>query len=385
MRKVIVLTGGGSGGHLTPVISVAEALRKQAPEYSLVYIGQKGDSLGDIMHEHPVFNHVYTVKAGKFRRYHGQGIKQLLDLKTFLLNVRDLFYVFVGFVQALFLLAKLKPRVLFCKGGFVGVPVGLAAAIMRIPYVTHDSDAIPGLANKIIGRWAKVHAVAMAKEQYNYPAHKTITVGVPVQTQFKRKTTDSQRAARQKLGILQRDWVLFVIGGGQGAERVNQAVIEAVPALFKKIPNLYILHVAGRRGEDSVRQAYDNLPDNLRTRVSVFGFTKDVATLGEASDVAITRAGATNLAEFALQGMACVIVPNPLLTGGHQLKNAQAYADANAALILSEQNLGSLAEMVVLLHDNKQKQNELSENITKFANKQAAQSLAGVLLTAVRK
>jgi UDP-N-acetylglucosamine--N-acetylmuramyl-(pentapeptide) pyrophosphoryl-undecaprenol N-acetylglucosamine transferase len=141
-------------------LAVTAELRKQSPEARIFYIGQQGDKLGDIPAKDPNIDAAYTVYAGKFRRYHGEGLRQLLDVKTFLLNCRDAVLVLIGLVQCWRLLRQLRPDVIFVKGGFVGVPVGLAAAALHQPYVTHDSDAIPGLANRIIARWAYKHTAA---------------------------------------------------------------------------------------------------------------------------------------------------------------------------------------------------------------------------------
>src|SRR5579862_7870303 len=180
----ILLSGGGSGGHITPLLAVAAELKKLQPDIHIIYVGQRGDKLADIpAHDHNI-DEVHTVRAGKFRRYHGEGIKQVLDVQTVLKNVRDAGRVVRGLDESRRLLKRLKPDLVFIKGGFVGVPVGLAAAQLHIPFITHDSDAVPGLANRIIARWATAHAVALPKELYNYPADKTFTVGVPISSDF---------------------------------------------------------------------------------------------------------------------------------------------------------------------------------------------------------
>lgn len=388
MNNTIVMTGGGSGGHLTPIISVAEVLKVESPTTKLIYVGQKGDGLGDIMHDHPVFDAVHTIHAGKLRRYHGEGWKQLLDVKTMLLNLRDVFLTAAGLVEAWFLLRKIRPKVILCKGGFVGVPVGLAAASLRVPYVTHDSDSLPGLANRIIARWARLHAVSMPKEIYRYPQDKTVTVGVPVQRRFRSVTPALQAAARESLQIPARAKVIFVIGGGLGARRVNDAVLASYKSLAAEYgQSLYVLHVAGRAGEQAVLERYQKLdPEAVKAdRVRVFGFTNDVAKLSAAADAVITRAGATNMAEFAVQGKACIIVPNPVLTGGHQLKNASVYHKANAALVVLEDDLQSLSTSITQLLNNAGLRDELGKNLQALANTKAADSLAKLLLAVTER
>jgi UDP-N-acetylglucosamine--N-acetylmuramyl-(pentapeptide) pyrophosphoryl-undecaprenol N-acetylglucosamine transferase len=186
----IVMTGGGSGGHITPILAIAHQLKLLRPDCQIIYIGQKGDSLGDIPAQDSNIDQTYTVRAGKLRRYHGEGLRQLFDLPTVGKNARDVGYVVAGLGQSYRLLRRLQPDVLFVKGGFVGVPVGLAAAKLGIPYITHDSDALPGLANRIIARWAALHAVALPKEVYHYPAANTVTVGVPISHEFRPRTPE---------------------------------------------------------------------------------------------------------------------------------------------------------------------------------------------------
>jgi len=132
----IVVTGGGSGGHITPLLAVAHELKQSRPEVRIVYVGQRGDRLGDIPAQDKNIDASYMVRAGKFRRYHGEGLKQLLDIPTMLKNIRDAFYVLIGIWQCFWLLGKLGPDAVFIKGGFVGVPVGIAAALRRIPRTT---------------------------------------------------------------------------------------------------------------------------------------------------------------------------------------------------------------------------------------------------------
>ena len=157
------------------------------------------------------------VRAGKFRRYHGEGLRQLLDLLTVVKNIRDACWVVIGVWQSFWLLKQIKPDVIFTRGAFVSVPVCLAAAVLRIPYMTHDSDAIPSLANRIIGRFAWLHAVALPKEVYAYPAHKTVTVGIPISSDYHELTPADIKAYRTQLGLGDYKRVLLMTGGGHGA------------------------------------------------------------------------------------------------------------------------------------------------------------------------
>jgi UDP-N-acetylglucosamine--N-acetylmuramyl-(pentapeptide) pyrophosphoryl-undecaprenol N-acetylglucosamine transferase len=384
----IALTGGGSGGHITPILAIATEVKRLRPDTRLVYIGQRGDKLGDIPAKYSAIDEVFTVRAGKFRRYNGEGLKQLLDIPTTLRNIRDAFYVLVGIYQSWQILRKLHPDVILIKGGFVGVPVGLAAARLHIPYVTHDSDAMPGLANRIIGRWASQHAVALPPEVYSYPADKTVMTGIPLQADFVPVSAKLQQQYRSAIKLPAKAKVLFVIGGGLGAQRVNQAVAGAVPHLLGEFADLYVIHGVGRANEAAMQALYaDKLSPAEQGRLQVHGYISDVYRYSGAADVIITRAGATNLAEFALQGKACIVVPSPFLAGGHQLKNAQYLADQRAALVLNEADLAAdpnrLARQVSSLLSDSARQRELGDKLAKFAKPQATRELARLILDQV--
>ncbi len=351
----------------------------------LVYIGQKGDKLADIPASHPSIDAVYTVRAGKFRRYHGEGLRQVLDLPTLFKNVRDFFFVIIGIVQSYLLLKKLHPAAIFTPGGFVGVPVGIAASRQHIPFITHDLDAVPGLANRINARWAVAHAVALPPEVYDYPKDKTFYVGVPVSDKYEPVTPRLQSEYRKGLGIEADAKVLCVTGGGLGAERLNTSVAKIALELLHHYPNLVILHIAGRKNEADLLKLYSKLlPMEMQGRVVVKGFVNDLYRYSAAADVVVARAGATNLAEFALQRRACIIVPNPQLTGGHQVKNAQQLEKAGAIKMITEDEVEQqLLPSIRDLFDFSDKRRDLGQALGTFAKPDATRKLAELILSVV--
>lgn len=385
----VVVTGGGTGGHITPALAVAHELKQLRPNARITYISQTGDALSDVPEHDKNIDQVLHIRAGKFRRYHGEGWKQLLDVVTLYKNLRDAVWVLIGIWQSFFLLGKLKPDVIFTRGSFVSVPVCLAAAMRGMPYITHDSDAIPSLANRIIARWAKAHAVALPKEVYTtYPPNKTITVGVPISHKFHPLNAEEVRAERRRLGLEKAGKVLFMTGGGNGAARLNKAFMSCVPELLERYPDLRVVHITGRSLEADARQRYRQfLSLGDKKRVEVKGFVTNLHQYSGAADVIVTRAGGTSMAEFAAQAKACVVVPNPQLTGGHQLKNAKVLADRKAIRMVSEDNLASdpLALMPALtdLFDNPDKAKVLGAKLSELAQPNAAHLLAVLLLEIV--
>ena len=380
------MTGGGTGGHITPVLAVAHELKQLRPDIHITYVGQTGDSLGDVPAQDKNIDKVVTVRAGKFRRYHGEGWKQLFDVESLYKNLRDGMWLVVGVWQSFWLLGRERPDVIFTRGSYVSVPVCWAAALRGVPYITHDSDAIPSLANRLIAAKARVHAVALPKEVYTtYPADKVVTVGVPISHNFYRVSADETKKWRAQLGLERADKVLFVTGGGRGADRLNKAVMGCMGELLDRYDGLVVVHLTGRELEDGVRRSYkQDLSSKEQKRVIVKGFVTNLYQYSGVADVVISRAGGSSMAEFAAQAKACIVVPNPQLTGGHQLKNAKVLADRKAVRLVSEDTLKddprALMPALTDLFDHPEKARALGAKLSGLAQPDASRHLAVLLL-----
>ena len=327
----------------------------------------------------------FSISAGKFRRYHGAGLKQILDIPTIAKNTRDFAYVNAGIIQSLRLLKKIKPSAVFIKGGFVGLPVGLAAAKLKIPFITHDSDAVPGLANRMIAKWATLHAVAMPIELYNYPKQKTVYVGVPISSEYVKVSQRQMDEFKRDLGLDAKNQVVLVTGGGLGAKRLNLAVENMSEELLKLNHELILIHLTGAGLLNEANSYYDNnLSDDLRSRIKVVGFTNELYRYSGAADVIISRAGATTIAEFASQSKACIVVPNPQLTGGHQTKNAQHLEKSGAVKVVSEEDLSNnynvLLDTTIKLLADKTARDSLASKLHEYSRSSAAKDLADRIL-----
>jgi UDP-N-acetylglucosamine--N-acetylmuramyl-(pentapeptide) pyrophosphoryl-undecaprenol N-acetylglucosamine transferase len=376
--KTIVLTGGGTGGHITPILAVAHELKRQDPTVRTVYIGERHGKFKELTTSHEAIDTTYEIWAGKFRRYHGESwLKRLLDIRTNFLNVRDLFFFGIGAIQSWFLLGRIKPSVAFLKGGFVGVPVGLAAASRKVPFVTHDSDALPGLANRLVSRWAQIHTVALPPETYSYPQAKTVQVGVLVEPHFKPIMATDQQKMKEEVGIPASAMMLLVTGGSSGASNINKAVKKIASQLLETYADLYIVHQAGK-GKAGIYGDYKH------ERLIVIEFMRPMYIYTGAADIVVARASGNTMAELGTQGKAVVVVPNPLLTGGHQLKNAEALRAAGAAMIVPETAKATNSEELLIaikhLVGNPTKRIELAAKLQSITLTNAAEKLAALLL-----
>ncbi|MBX4197407.1 UDP-N-acetylglucosamine--N-acetylmuramyl-(pentapeptide) pyrophosphoryl-undecaprenol N-acetylglucosamine transferase [Candidatus Saccharibacteria bacterium] len=379
----IVLTGGGSGGHITPLLSLARELKAQNPNCQIVYVGHKGDNFDSFKNSSHDFDFMVFINAGKFRRYHSRSkLAQIFDLKTLGLNIRDMLRLPGSIISSLRIMSRFKPAIVFSKGGFVAVPVGVAAKLRRVPIVTHDSDAVPGLANRIVGRWAKVHATGLPAKYYAYPEDSVEQVGIPIDQRIKKVTPKVQAEYKKLLKIPPDSQVLLLSGGGNGSQRLNELLVAISRHLLESNLALELIHMSGQAHEAVVRKDYKSLlTKSQQSRVLVKGYSSDFYAYSAAADLIITRAGASTLAELATAGKACIVIPSPYLTGGHQLKNAEELASSGAAVVVDQTvEPDELLVIVSELLANDHRRFELARNLFATAHPDAAAKLAAIIL-----
>lgn len=323
---------------------------------------------------------VKTIYAGKFRRYYKESwLKRITDVKTIVLNVRDLFLVIIGFFQSLRFLMREKPDAIFLKGSYEGLPMGVAAAILRIPYMTHDSDSISSLTNRIVGRWAKYNSVGIETGHYPYASSKVRFVGVPVAPEFHLVDKSEQASYRKEIGIPKDAKMILITGGSLGASRVNVVVDKILKTLIHNIDDLYVVLQVGK---GKLKDFIDILDSE---RVNMQEFIPNMYKYSGAADVVISRGGANTIAELSVQAKACIIIPNPTLTGGHQSKNAEILYKSRAIELINEPALFKNPELLLvaatkLLKDDKRRQ-QLSKNIRAFAQTNSASEIASLLIS----
>ena len=379
--------GGGSGGHVTPVAAVIRELKQQAPRSEL----RMWCDYGFAPQARGIMNHVdasipvQSIVAGKLRRYHHFTFLQHFTIPwVFWPNLRDLFLVVIGAIQSMALLIVWRPSVIFSKGGFVCLPVGWAAWLLRIPLVIHDSDAHPGLTNRLLAPIATTIATGAPLEYYPYPKTKSVYIGTPVGDDFVPFSTTRQKAAKVQLGFDSQRPLVVVTGGGLGAKRINDAVIFHLQTLLKQAN---IVLIAGADHYDELRA----LTPQDDHRFQLYGFiSQDMVTFLGAADVVVARAGATTLLELAALAKPVILVPNAKLTGGHQLKNAKVYADKNAVVVLDEETFDepsstSLPDSISKVLSSEKMQQTLSKNIYQLARPDAAKRMAALVLEASKK
>ncbi len=275
-----------------------------------------------------------------------------------------------------------RPDVVFTKGGYVCLPVGLAAKILRIPLVIHDSDAHPGLTNRILSKWATAIATGAPLEYYSYPKAISRYVGIPIADEFHPFSVSERQAARELWGIDPNRPLIVITGGGLGATRINDVVTETLHDLLKLGS---VVLVAGAGQYDELRSLTP--PNDSHFQLHAFVSSGMAALLGGA-DVVVTRAGATTILELAALAKPTILVPNGKLTGGHQLKNAAVYANADAVVVVDEQRmldnpvvLGQAIERVLT---ETEVASAMAIKFSAFARPHAARNMVDMILDAVK-
>ncbi|MCL2037594.1 UDP-N-acetylglucosamine--N-acetylmuramyl-(pentapeptide) pyrophosphoryl-undecaprenol N-acetylglucosamine transferase [Candidatus Saccharibacteria bacterium] len=452
----ILCVGGGSGGHVTPIVAVVEELRHasfadligesserlpEAPSAPHPYNFRAEESSSKIRNQistgssNPDLNHddssgksedaerkgvssqidntsnlniriwtdkkfatqtrglvdnqtrVDVIASGKLRRYANltfwhKWFSWYHLTKTHLPNLIDLFKIVSGFFQSLVKLIIWRPDVVFAKGGYVCLPVGVAAHVLRIPLVIHDSDSVPGLTNRILARWAAAIGTGSPVENYpSYPKKKTKFVGIPVRPEIKKLSVGEKRQTKKSLNLDPKKELVFVMGGGGGAQIFTDTFQRIAPEIVQQNAQIVL----------STGKGKNFTPDkNITKDFFVYEFLTDKYALTmNACDIFVTRAGVTGLAEAATVGVPTIIVPSPYLSSDHQTKNAAVYEKADAAIVLNQFDLEKDPEILTqaignILHDTKLR-DKLRRNIPKFAKPDALHDMVKMILEAAKK
>lgn len=326
--KKIVLTGGGTAGHVTPNIALLPALKEAG--FDIQYIGSYEGIEKTLIEEQGI---PYSgIATGKLRRY--------FDLKNF----SDIFRVIKGYNEAKSLLSQIKPDIVFSKGGFVAVPVVRAAAKLKIPCIIHESDMTPGLANKLCIPVAKKVCCNFPETLKNLPADKAVYTGSPIRKEL---SQGDKKIALEMCGFNEEKPVLMVIGGSLGAKSVNETVRECLPKLLEKFQ---VVHLCGK---DKV----DNMMLGIEGYKQFEYIDEELKDFFAMADIVISRAGANAICEIRELKLPNVLIPLSAGSRGDQILNAASFAEQGFSEVVREEALdpAMLIETVIKTYENRDK------------------------------
>ncbi len=331
MKQRIVFTGGGTGGHVFPALAIAEGLQQKG--YDLVWLGSRKGMEYDIVRRWGL--RFVSIPAGKLRRYFSFR------------NLVDVFMVAAGFFASIFVLLRLRPAVLFSKGGYVSVPPVYAAALLRIPVITHESDLDPGLATRLNAKVARIVCLPYpesAKFFSAFPAGRLRISGNPVRAEIFRG--DAERFY-QKTGLSQDVPLVFVQGGSQGAAEINNLLYAALPEL---VPHCCLVHQCGKDHQEKARSLLADNPEYAHRYLPQAFFIEDYPDILAAATLSVTRGGAGSLWELAAVGVPALIVPLRAGSRGDQLRNADYFA-SRKMMVVHDPNSDFASQVLALIQD----------------------------------
>lgn len=370
----VLFTGGGTGGHFYPIIAIAQELNKIAEkehlaELELYFMSDRAYNEKLLSSAGVTF---LKVNTGKVRRYFS------------ILNIVDFFKTMIAIPVAVVRVFLLYPDIVVGKGGYASVPALFAARLLRIPVLIHESDSVPGRANKWASKFAEKIAISYPEAADYFPKEKVALTGNPIRNDI---LTPIKEGAYDLLNLERDIPVILVLGGSQGAQIINDVILQATPEIIEKYQ---IIHQVGIKNLKEMKNLTQVVIGNKehKERYKIFGYLDNQAMRMSAgvADLIISRAGST-IFEIAAWGIPSIVVPITKSNGDHQKKNAYSYARAGAADVIEEKNLTPhlLASEINRLMNNAQKREEMSRAAKGFSKIDAAEKIAEQIMKVLFK
>jgi len=366
----IVFTGGGTGGHFYPIIAVIDELNKIIEEKKIV----KADIV--FMSDSPYDSQILFKKGIKFKKIYSGKIRRYFSL----LNITDSFKTFMGVIKAVWSIYVDFPDVVFSKGGYASFPAVFAAKVFGIPLIIHESDTVPGKVNAWSGKFAKRIAVSFPQTAQYFKKEKVALTGNPIRSEF---FIPAKIGTRDFFKFQEDVPVILIVGGSQGAKKINDVIIDIAPELVNKYQ---IIHQCGKNNkaeaEGRLSVALGKSPH--KSRYLSYGYLDEnlIRMAYGAADMVVSRAGSGSIFEIAASGLPSILIPLSNSAQDHQKENAYSYAKTSAADVVEELNLSPnllLSEIDRLMGD-KQGLESMSAAAKNFSKPNAAKGIAKEIL-----
>ena len=357
-RLRIIISGGGTGGHIFPAISIANAIREQNPDAEILFVGAEGRMEMDKVPQ-AGYNIVGLPVAGFSRSLTPKNLIVIIKL------IKSL-------VKANRIVKNFKPHVVVGVGGYASGPIVKAAQRKGIPTLLQEQNSYAGVTNKLLAKKAKTICVAYEGMEKYFPAQKIILTGNPVRQDIENLSV-TRNQGLEHFGIGADKKVLLVLGGSLGARTINQSLMASLH-LIKARPDIVVIWQTGKLYYQTVKEALDSNPvENIR----LYDFIARMDLAYVSANTIISRAGAGTISELCLVAKPCILVPSPNVAEDHQTSNAQALVSRNAAIMIPDsQAKEQLVKAAFELLDNPAEQKKLSENIARLALRNSAKTIA---------
>lgn len=356
----IVVSGGGTGGHIYPALALIREIQKQTKDTQFLYIGTKNGLESDLVPRENI----------PFKSIHITGFKRKLSFE----NVKTIFRFLTGVKDSKRILKEFKPDIVIGTGGYVCGPVVYAAAKLKIPSIIHEQNSVPGLTNKFLSRYVNKIAICFEEAKDYFPENKVVFTGNPRASEVNGK--DGTRG-RLSAGLSTTMPAVLIFGGSRGARPINEAVIKSLSELGEK--PYQVLYITGDVHFEEVKKevALVGNPKNVVIKPFIHNMPEVLAGI----DLVVSRAGATTLAEITSLGIPSILVPSPYVTNNHQEKNARSLSEHGAAELLLEKDLTnkSLVHQIDHILLDHEKLKEMKSKSKKMGVPDAANKLYKVM------
>ncbi len=366
----VLFSGGGTGGHISPALAMADIIKSNVSGVEIAFVGTP----------HGIENSLIPAAGYKLYHVNIQGIRRSVSLS----NIKSLCLAATSPYAAKKIIREFKPDIVIGTGGYVCWPALKAAAGMKIPTIIHESNALPGMAVRKLQNDVDVIMTNFeTTAELLSPKANVINVGNPLRSAC---TALTKAEARKRLGI--PDSISFVtlsFGGSMGAESINRAAAEMMGSFAAKKDDIMCFHVGGKKNFDTARSYFTAYGLERNSRFTLMEYTSDLPVYMAAADVVICRAGAMTLTEIAKMGKPAIIIPSPNVVENHQYKNAKALADADAAVVICEDELNvdgqcRVCSAVEAFYNDEALRNRMSENIKTFAKEDVEKKIYETIL-----
>ena len=362
----IIVSGGGTGGHIYPALTIIRTLQTLAPDTNFLYVGTKAGLESDIIPKEGL--PFVTIELEGFERHLTPS------------NLVRAGKAMKGVMRAMKIVKDFRPDVVIGTGGYVCGPILLAASLRRIPTLIQEQNVVPGITNKILSKFVTKVAVGTPEAAKNFPKSKTIFTGNPIRSEV---MTARREAAAKVFGLDPKKPTVLVSGGSRGARAINRAMI-GVLAEAAAYTQVQFLHVTGKAEyDDTIVRLMDTGRDFVRLRhILVKPYLYNMPEAMALADLAIFRAGATGLAELTARGIPSILVPYPYAAGNHQEFNARALEAAGAARVILNRDLTteSLNAVLAELLSEPRKLKKMAEKSKALGRPHAARDIANLVL-----
>jgi len=362
----IIISGGGSGGHIFPAIAIAKALLEKNEKIDFLFVGAKNK-----MEMEKVPNAGFKIKGLWI-----SGFQRRLTVKNLFFPLKLLF----SLVSSFLIIKRFKPDLVIGTGGFASGPILYVASKSKIPTVIQEQNSYAGITNRILSKYVDLICVAYQNMGKFFPKEKIYITGNPIRKSILEDNCSLDDAIKQ-FDLDTKKSTVLVIGGSLGARTINTSILEGLSVI--KNNNLNLIW---QTGEAFSEKANDGISKINTKGISTFSFIKEIELAYKVADIIISRAGAIAISELCSVGKPIILVPSPNVAENHQYKNAQSLVNKNAALMVKDEDANDkLVETIINLHNNNSIRGELSRNIKGMELKDSSKIIADYALELLRK